>query len=106
MFSFIEQNFIEKFFRESGFSNFGHMTFCMKRKFVFLAAILKRKNFLMFVLLIYGCLRDIQIKLWRKFHTEIPTEKYDWVQVDPPCAQTGVKSSLVAREGDKLSLFF
>ena len=32
--SYIEPNFIEKFFRESGFSNFGHVTIFAKWKLV------------------------------------------------------------------------
>ena len=35
MFFNFEPNFIEKFLWKSGFSNFGHMTFFAKRKFVF-----------------------------------------------------------------------
>ena len=45
MFSYFEPNFIEKFYWESGFSNFGHVTIFAKWKFVFLAAILKRNIF-------------------------------------------------------------
>jgi len=35
MFCYFEPNFTEKFLRESGFSNFGHVTFFAKSKFVF-----------------------------------------------------------------------
>ena len=42
MFSYLEPNSIEKFFWESGFSNFGHMTIFAKWKLIMLSAILKR----------------------------------------------------------------
>ena len=35
MFSYFEPNFIEKFHWENDFSNFGHVTIFVKRKFVF-----------------------------------------------------------------------
>ena len=35
MFSYFEPNFIEKFFWESGFSNFGHMTVFAKWNLVY-----------------------------------------------------------------------
>ena len=43
-------------------------------KIRFLAPILNRSIFLLLLLLIYGCVRCIQI--WCKFCTEIPTGKY------------------------------
>ena len=44
MSSYIEPIFIEKFFRESGFSNFGHVTVFREMQVSILAAILKRWN--------------------------------------------------------------
>ena len=41
MFSYFEPNFIEKFFWENGFSNFGHVTVIRKMEISMLAAILK-----------------------------------------------------------------
>ena len=48
MSSYFEQNFIEKFFRESGFSNFWSRDSFRETEISILAAILKRKMFLKF----------------------------------------------------------
>ena len=45
MFSYFEPNFIERFLWKSGFSNFGEIEMTRK-KISYLAAILKRYNFL------------------------------------------------------------
>ena len=94
MFSYFEPNFIQTFHRESGFSNFGHVTFFRETKIRFLAAILKRNILWMFFFLIYGCFRCIQV--WCKFCNEIPTGKYlkRMGPSGPLCAQTEVKSSV------------
>ena len=42
MSSYIDPNFIEKFFRESGFPNFGHVTVFREMEVSLLATILKR----------------------------------------------------------------
>ena len=59
--SYFEPKSIEKILWVSGFSNFGHVTIFAKQKFGFLAAILKWNIFLMFFLLICGCLRCIHM---------------------------------------------
>ena len=78
------------------FSYFGYVDYFRETKIRFSAAILKRNFFFsfwfLFYLLLYGYLRCIQA--WCKFRTKIPAEMYfenGWFQVDPPCAQTGVK---------------
>ena len=85
MFFNFEPNFIEKFLRGSVFFKFWSRDFSRNDN-LFLGS---------FVLLIYGCFGCIHI--WCQFRTEIPTGKYSklneskWI---PPCAQTGVKSTL------------
>ena len=56
------------------FFKFWSRDYFRETKIRFLAAILKRNIFLPFFLLVYSCIRCIQI--WCKFRTVIPTEKY------------------------------
>ena len=89
LFSF-ESKFIHKFFWESGFLNFGHVTIIKRKaKICVLATILERTflNFLFADLWLFYT--DMVHVSYRNFYG-----KNGWVQVDPPCAQTGVKSSL------------
>ena len=74
MFSYFESNFIEKFSLESVFFFFFFLilvTWLFLRKFF--GRHLETGTFLNVPLLIYGCLRCIQI--WCKLRTEIPTGK-------------------------------
>ena len=94
MFSYFEPNFIEKFHWESGFSNFGHVIIFAKRKFIFWRPFWNATFFKCFFLLIY----DFFLGVYKYGVSFVPkflqVFKNGWVQVDPPCAQTGVKSSL------------
>ena len=72
MFFNFQQNFVEKFIWESGFSNFDHAT--LRTKICILAAILKQIFFWFFLLLIYGCFGCVHI--WYKFCAKIPEGKY------------------------------
>ena len=94
MFFNFEPNFIEKFLWESGFSNFGHVTIFAKRKFVF-GRHFETKHFLIVLFadicffLVYTHMVQVS---YRNSYGKVP--KNEWVQVDPPYAQMGVKSSL------------
>ena len=93
MFSYLMKTSIEKVF----FFNLRHETFFVKSKPVFWRPFWNGiLLFLLFLLLINGCLRGIQI--WWEFRTKRPTEKYcSCFGVSgplPPCELTGVKSSM------------
>ena len=91
MFFNLEPNFIKKLLRESGFSNFGHMIFLAKRKLFYF----ETKHFLIvlfadiWLFLVYTHMLQIS---YRNSYGKVL--KNEWVQVDAPCAQTGVKSTL------------
>ena len=94
MFFNFEPNFIEKFLRKSGFSNFGHVR---KTKICFLAAILKQNVFLIVLFtdiwLFWVYTHMVQVSYRNSYRKVL---KNEWVQVDPSprfFAQTGVKSS-------------
>ena len=96
MFYNFEPNFIGKFLWESGFSNFGHVTFIPKRKFVFWPPFWNKsffdRSFCWYVVVLgvytYGA-SFVPKFLWES------TQK--WMGPSgplPPCAQTGLKSNL------------
>ena len=71
MFSYVKSNFIKKFFKIYQILLHDHFG---KMEINVLAAFLKRKMFLNLFLLIYGCLRCIQV--WHKFGAKILMVKY------------------------------
>ena len=94
MFFYFEPNFIEKFLWESGFSNFGHVTFFTKRKFVFWPPFWNGAKFFHFfsgnMVVISVCIYGVKIIL--KFRWE---SGFLWgVPWSPPYALTEGRGTL------------
>ena len=94
MISYFEPHFIEKFHWKRCFSNFGHVTISRNENSLF-GRHFEMQHFLNVLfadLWLFEVYTDMVQVSYRNSNGKVP--KNEWVQVEPPCAQTEVKSSL------------